>query len=655
MNRIQILDQMTIDKIAAGEVVERPASVVKELVENAVDAGADRITVEIKGGGISLIRVTDNGGGIPGGDVPSAFLRHATSKIREAEDLASLTSLGFRGEALSSIAAVSRVELITKTQDDLAATRYVIEGGREVLREEVGAPSGTTIIVRDLFYNTPARAKFLKSPLTEASHAGDYVEQLILSNPGIAFTWIVNGQTKLSTSGNGSVPDAIYHIYGRDIARLTVPVDYSEEGIRITGLIGKPEVNRGNRNFENYYINGRYTKSRIIARAIEDAYSTKLMQHQFPFTCLVISADGDAVDVNVHPTKMEVRFSDEKRIYDAVRAAVSGTLKNLDMIIHSAADEKKERGEREAPSGRAEEKKVRPAEPFESAGAAREAAQKEAERRAAEAEAAGSASGAGTAGRTGEPGAYTNAAGSAGQRLKDSLVREHTSYAGESLVRNERTSAAAGDRGRFVQQTFQPAFEEKPAEPMRRIVGQVFSTYWIFEYGDEMYMIDQHAAHERVLFERFMRAYEERTILSEPLSPPMIVTLDAREEGLLLGAMEAFTALGFEIEPFGDRDYAIRQVPYTLGQLESGDLFREILDQLEFSRRIEDNRTYIKKVATEACKAAVKGGGRLSPEEAKQLLDDLMACEDPWHCPHGRPTVLTFSREDLEKRFKRIV
>lgn len=652
MNRIHVLDQATIDKIAAGEVVERPASVIKELVENAIDAGAGRITAEIRDGGISMMRVTDNGHGIASEDIPLAFTRHATSKIEDDRDLLTLHSLGFRGEALSSISAVSRVELITKRPEDLTASRCLVEGGRERLLEEVGAPDGTTIIVRDLFFNTPARAKFLKTPMTEASHVGAVIEQMILSNPDIAFTFIVNGQTKLISDGSGRLTDAIFGIYGRSLSAQLVPLAYEDGAVCIRGMIGKPQITRGNRNYEQYYVNGRCVRSRLIARAIEDGYGTKLMQHQYPFVCLSLAVSEQAVDVNVHPSKLEVRFSDEKAVYNAVRAAVEQTLSGLEMIADGAAAET-------ARPAQDRKDEVRPAEPFEQ-----------------------------------------NAAGKA---LKRTLLAEQpVRYAGESLIHdelkkgqdlfegfgrtenkaenwtenktenwaeneaeNETESSLSGTEaqsgaeeisgGQFVQQSFTPRFLSKEAKPNRRIVGQILSTYWIAEYGEKVFVFDQHAAHERVLFETFMKEYEERSISSQQLSPPMLVTLDVREEAVLLSSMDAFTEMGFEIEPFGERVYAVRAVPYSIGTIESDVLFRDLLDQLEISPDLKDMKRYVRKVATEACKAAVKGGGRVSAEEAGQLLDDLMNCEDPYHCPHGRPTIISFSKEEIEKRFKRIV
>ncbi len=615
MSKIHVLDRATIDRIAAGEVVERPASVVKELTENAIDAGSTRITIELRDGGKSLIRITDNGQGIAPDEIPIAFKRHATSKINTAEDLTGVATLGFRGEALSSIAAVSRVELITKRAEDLSASRYLIEGGRERLIEEIGAPDGTTIIVRDLFYNTPARGKFLKSSVTEASHAGEVVEQLILSHPEIAITFMLNGQTRLASSGNGDLKETVYRIYGRDVAKLVTEVNFAEDDIRVRGFIGKPQISRGNRNFESFFLDGRNIKSRLLSRASEDAYGTMLMQHQYPFVLLSISLPGEMYDVNVHPAKMEVRFYDEKAVYEAVRSAVHGALFGLEMCVTETEGAKEMAAQAEtdaaAPS-------VRPAEPFETIASSETAP------------------------------LASRAAG----RLADALIMEESApYAASSAIRDEEEGKKSG---RFTQQTFVPRFLTEEARPGRRMVGDVFSTYWICEYDGKVYVFDQHAAHERVLFEKLMRAYEQREISRQELSPPLIITLSAQEEEAYLTHADAFAALGFEIEAFGERDYAVRAVPYALGTLRSDVLFHEIIDQAALTTEIADNKQYIKKVATEACKAAVKGGRKITEREAEALLDDLMRCEDPYHCPHGRPTLLTFTQADIEKRFKRI-
>ena len=663
MASIHVLDQNTIDKIAAGEVVERPASIVKELTENAIDAGASHITVEIKSGGIEMIRVSDDGKGIPADDIRLAFLRHATSKISCVEDLNSVLSLGFRGEALSSIAAVSRVELITKESDELTAVRYVIEGGREKLYEEIGAPDGTTIVVRDIFYNTPARAKFLKTAMTEAAHVGAYVEQLALSNPAIGFEFIVNGASRISTTGSGNLKDSIYHIYGRELSSQLLPVEYDEDGIRITGFIAKPSVSRGNRNFENYYVNGRYVKSRVVSIGIEEGYGNKLMQHRYPFTCLMIRVDGSLVDVNVHPTKMEVRFSDERKVMRAVSDCVRSVLYHQDMIIRSSLNPPVK-----TPTPSKKEEKYAAPAPFEKNALrekqAAEVYKKNAEQNLKNPEMlhnrelsmdavfeSGKRDQSISAGDDGIPQQKT-VAGADG-------IPQHKTVAGDDGIPQQKTETEETERPvRYEQQTLMdltPNVLSPEAAPNRKIIGCAFKTYWIIEYGDKLYMIDQHAAHEKVLFTRFMKEYEKSQVTSQQVSPPMIITLDSMGQALCAEYMEAFTKAGFEIESFGGSDIKISAVPYHMSALGTKQLFLEMLDHLEISTDPKKLKIYEHRVATEACKAAVKGGDRLSVIEAKALIDELFTCEDPYHCPHGRPTIISFTEKDLEKRFKRIV
>ena len=681
MSQIHVLDQNTIDKIAAGEVVERPASVVKELAENAIDAGASHITVEIRDGGISMIRVTDDGKGIAPDEIRLAFLRHATSKIESVEDLLEIGSLGFRGEALSSIAAVSRVELITKQESELTAVRFCLEGGREKLFEEIGAPGGTTIIVRDIFYNTPARAKFLKTALTEAAHVGSCVEQLALSNPGIAFDFIVNGTSRITTTGSGKVKDAIYHIYGRELSSELLPVDYSREGITITGFIAKPSVSRGNRNFENYYVNGRYVKSRVISLGIEDGYGNKLMQHQYPFTCLTITVDGHFVDVNVHPTKMDVRFSDERLIMRSVSDCIRKTLYDQEMIIRQSLNPPEK-----APKDRPV--KYQNPEPFERNRIRQEASLRESVR-----EKTAPYGSSGEASRTTAPVTYDIGKMPAKETLASGGIGESSVPAGISAGEASSASAAADlqtaappeavfledvgskpsesaapgmtaeteePRGakkaeEIYEQQVLPGFLDIAAKPDRRILGCAFRTYWIVEYGDRLFMIDQHAAHEKVLYTRFMREYETSSVSSQQLDPPIVVSLGMDEQALYEEYRDAFSRAGFEIEPFGGREYKISAVPHHMSALGSKRLFTEMLDHLDVSSDPKKLEIYVHRVATEACKAAVKGGDVLSMREAEALIDELLTCEDPYHCPHGRPTIISFTEKDLEKRFKRII
>ena len=669
MGSIHVLDQNTIDKIAAGEVVERPASVVKELTENAIDAGATRITIEIADGGIKMIRITDDGAGIAPEEIRLAFLRHATSKISSVEDLKGIASLGFRGEALSSIAAVSRVELITKTEDEITASRYVIEGGREKLLEEIGAPDGTTFVIRDIFYNTPARAKFLKTAMTEAAHIGSIVEQLALSNPDIAFEYIVNGASRLSTTGSGNLRDTIYHIYGRELASELLPIDYSEEGIQIKGFIAKPSICRGNRNFENYYVNGRYVKSRVISLGIEDGYGNKLMQHQYPFTCLMITVTGDAVDVNVHPTKMDVRFSDERFILNQLSSCIKKALYEQEMIIRSSLNppikpkvEKKE--VRYAAPAPFEKNYMREKSSYGAAGTETrtDTRLKTRESGYTEARSASSMEAQTMGGMVSETPTGTQAAGSMISHVPGSADVQVVSDIGAQAA-DSNALQSVGEEPRtadipvtYKQQSIFDNFLDPKAEPDRIILGCAFNTYWIVQYQNTLFMIDQHAAHEKVLYCRFIKQYEKSEITSQMISPPVIFSVTEKEKALLDEYMEAFTKAGFDIESFGGKEYKIAAVPYSMEALGSKKLFTELLDSLEITQDPKKLEVYVHRVATEACKAAVKGGDKLSVSEAKALIDELFdECDDPYHCPHGRPTIISFTENELEKRFKRIV
>ncbi|MGI6020143.1 MAG: DNA mismatch repair endonuclease MutL [Lachnospiraceae bacterium] len=626
MSKIRVLDKNTIDRIAAGESIERPANIAKELIENSIDSGADAITVEIRNGGISYLRVTDNGCGIDEKDVPLAFVRHATSKITDADDLDSIGTLGFRGEALASISAVARVELITKTANEIAGTRYFIEGGEEKTLESIGSPDGTTVIIRDLFYNIPARAKFLKTPLTEGSRISTFVELLALSNPDISFQFIVNGNLRLSTGGSGSLKDTVYSIFGRLIASELIEVDYRDDYASVSGFVAKPSVSRKNRNFENYFVNGRYVKSNICAKAIEDGFGTRLMQHAYPFSCLMIELDPSKTDINVHPAKMEIRFSDEKQVYDSICNAVMSSLKEKEMIVEVKIDPVKEKPQL------SERKRF---EPFEKEHRRHEAISP-----------------------TGKPEPQYSYPVSADKEA--AKTEANTSIAAEKRA----------DYGMFtgnvtpVQQTLSFYEEEKSDSPgflsdegraKTRIIGQVFDTYWIAQYDSKMMIIDQHAAHEKVLFENLMKQYRESDVMSQILDPPYVVTLSNKESEIVGLYDEALKGLGFEIEFFGDKQYKISSVPYNLSIADPVMLLMDILESIEVDKNVRDIPLYVNRIATEACKAAVKGGGRLSAAEAGALIDELMTLEDPYHCPHGRPTIIAFSKTEIEKKFKRIL
>ena len=701
MPHIQVLDQVTIDKIAAGEVIERPASIVKELVENAIDAGADSVTVEIRDGGIDFIRVTDNGCGIPHDEVRSAFLRHSTSKIRSVEDLMHISSLGFRGEALSSIAAVTRTELITKTGDCEFGTRYVIEGGKEVSLEETGAPDGTTFLVHQLFYNVPARRKFLKTPMTEAGHVQDLLMHLALSHPEVAFLFKNNNQEKLRTSGNGKLKDVIYNIYGRDIAANLLDIDYEKSGLRITGYLGKPVITRGNRNFENFFVNGRYVKSPMISKSLEDAYKDFTMQHKFPFAVLHFHVDGETIDVNVHPTKMELRFQRQQDVYNTVFEGVHRRLLEPELIQRTEVPEpvQAEGSGRDA-QGRTGQKEspflLRPrntaADAFVSAdvkpGDARAEAvqpppQKEVhdedyfirkmrERVTAYHERMSSAEVADRsaiyrpetqADRIRETVRYggekVRTPGNIQEPEKAETMREE---AGQAALKPEGKPASKGDAPSEAPQKpqqldlFEENFLKRDVRAEYRLIGQVFDTYWLVQFQDSLYIIDQHAAHERVLYERTLKGMKTREFTSQYLSPPIILTLSMQEARLLEEHIDRFTRIGFEIEPFGSEEYAVRAVPDNLFGIAKKELLMEMIDDLGDGLNTSMTPDLIdEKVASMSCKAAVKGNNRLSAQEVDALIGELLTLDNPYHCPHGRPTIIAMTKRELEKKFKRIV
>ena len=641
MSKIQVLDQVTIDKIAAGEVVERPASVVKELVENAIDAKAAAVTVEVKEGGISFMRIADNGCGIDREDVPGAFLRHSTSKIRNAEDLEHISSLGFRGEALSSIAAVSQVELITKTPEDSFGTRYMISGGKEEGMEDIGAPDGTTFLVRQLFYNVPARKKFLKTAMTEAGHVSDLMTRMALSHPHISFQFINNGQSKLHTSGNGNLRDVIYHIYGREIAANLINVTYEKNGIRITGYIGAPLISRGNRNFETYFINGRYVKSSIIYKAIEDAYKDFTMQHKYPFTVLHIEVVGEDVDVNVHPTKMEVRFHNQQMVYNSIYEAVDQALHEKELIPEVTIDVPKAEPKAQAkPEPKAQPKEVIQPEVNRSAKVQPEKASGERDldyfmeqmkKRVM---------------------SYHQQNSSAEVKGKSDIFKPQV-----QVDRVKEAAASYRAKQSPEQMTlFDGKLLDKEKRANYKIIGQVFDTYWLVEFDNSLYIIDQHAAHERVLYEKTLREMKTREFTSQMISPPVILNLTMQEAQLLRAYMDQFTRIGFEFEEFGQDSYAVRSVPANLFSIAKKELLMEMIDSLsEEVHRRQSSELLDEKIASMSCKAAVKGNMRLSAQEVDALIGELLKLDNPYHCPHGRPTIISMSKRELEKKFKRIV
>lgn len=645
MAKIQLLDQKTIDNIAAGEVIERPASVVKELVENAVDAKANAVTVEIKDGGMTLIRVTDNGIGIPKDQVKTAFLRHATSKIRSVEDLLSVSSLGFRGEALSSISAVAQVELVTKTAESFSGVSYKIYGGEEEAFDDIGAPDGTTFLVKNLFYNTPARRKFLKSATTEAGYVEQMMVHIALSHPEISFKFIHNNKNKIYTSGNGKVKDIIYHIYGRDVAGALIPIEAQNEDVKVTGFVAKPYVSRGNRNYESYFINGRYIKSSIIYKAIEEGYRTFTMKHRYPFVCLDFKIDQELLDVNVHPTKMEIRFRNGREIYELVVDAVRAALLQKDLVQDVLRETPKKK---ELPKT----KEVKKPEPFE-VNRRKEEVQKvdqqgqgvqqqvEKQRQAVQQQIEKPSHPVKKTPIASEPSKNTKKPTYAGLNY-NTQKKEFPQYKTDELSSNQMTLRE------------DPVFSVQ-ARPDRKILGQLFKTYWLIEYEDQLFIMDQHAAHEKVNYERLMKNFKEKEIYSQRLEPPMVVTVSMTEAEALTRYKDAFAGLGFMIESFGGNEYCIREVPANLYGIGERDLFMELLDAVSQENGTLDTEVIASKIATMACKMSIKGNQRVSLMEVEHLLDELMKLENPYQCPHGRPTIIKMSKYEIDKKFKRIV
>lgn len=589
---IQVLSKNTIDQIAAGEVIERPASVVKELTENAIDAGASAISVEIKKGGISEIRITDNGCGIPVKQIHTAFLRHATSKLREAKELDSIHSLGFRGEALSSIAAVSMVTMITKASEEDFGSQFMIEGGEEGELQEIGAPDGTTFIVRNLFYNTPARKKFLKSQQTESGYVQSMMEHLALSHPEISFRFSTDGRERLQTSGNGKTEDVVYQIFGREIVKNLLPIEQKTEYYSLKGFLGNYTVNRGNRDFENFFVNGRLVEDKILRKAVEEGYRGFLMQHQFPFAVLFFQFPDGTIDVNVHPAKKEIRMDHGPEVLSLLSAAVHERLTRRDDIIAVTLTKEKK------------EDHVTPkvsALPFE------EKHLKQVNRAVEE---------------------------HAASVLKDTAISRYTEE---------------------VTKPVQMSFLSEKSRPFYRIIGQVFDTYWMFEYDGKLYILDQHAAHEKVNYERLMASLKNKTMTSQMVSPALIITLSIQEAAALEEHRADIEALGFAFESFGGHEYRITATPGNLYSIDTKHLFMDLAAQAVSWKADEESALIRERVATIACKASIKGNQRISQMELEKLLDELLMLDEPFHCPHGRPTMVSLTRDELDKMFKRIV
>lgn len=594
MKNINILDSNTIDKIAAGEVVERPSAVVKELVENSIDANADAVTIEIKDGGISFIRITDNGEGIDRSQVKKAFMRHATSKIKSVEDLISVTSLGFRGEALSSISAVGKVEFLTKTKTDFIGTRYVVEGGRECVFEDAGIPDGTTIIVRDLFFNVPARKKFLKSPSSEGNNITELIEHMILSHPNISFKYIYNGNVKLQSSGKNDIKSCIYNVYGRDIANGLIEVKSIRDDISIHGFIGKPELARATRNFEIYFVNNRFIKSTLIDRALEEAYKDYLMLHKYPTVFLYFEIPSHLIDVNVHPTKREIRFFEGEALKRYIVDVIKNALINKELIKEIVEEHHEKPSVKESEINK---------EPFET--------------------------------------------------INHIIESSYNNYY-SSEIEKEDESTDINDKNEQLT-LFDDKFISEESIKKHRIIGQLFNTYWLIEFENKLFIVDQHAAHEKVNYERLIKKLRNNENCSQNIYPPIVVSLSNAEAQYVTKYNENFLNVGFTIEHFGGLDYTISTVPMELLSQNPADYFHEMLDELMEGKNSKETETVNLKIATMACKASVKGNMHLSVFEADKLISELLTLENPYNCPHGRPTIISFSKYEIEKMFKRIV
>lgn len=668
---IKVLDQATINKIAAGEVVERPSSVVKELVENAIDAGATAVTVEIKDGGLSFIRITDNGAGIEKGEVPTAFIRHATSKIMTIEDLLSVSSLGFRGEALASIAAVAQVELITKTAHALTGLRYEIHGSKEIASEEIGAPTGTTIIVRNLFYNVPARKKFLKTPMTEGGYITDLITRLALSRPDISFKYIINGNNKITTSGNGKLQDVIYHIYGKDVSSNLLPIKRQVDEFKVEGYIGKAFVSKGNRSFEHYFINERSIRNVVVTKAIEEAYKSFVMIHKFPFTALHFTLDSTKLDVNVHPAKMESKYADGERLFQFVKDSVRQALLQEEMIpdvsLRSAKEEKAIVIEQQR------QLNANVPEPFEKKARAIRYQQESARKDVADnrktvvttvpesvtvPQPVTVPESVTISQPVTVPETTVKSASSAPTAIQEidrkqpenvSPMEEHMEAAAPEISSKPETLSKPEQLSMPLEQ-----FISEEARKSHRLIGQVFKTYWIVEYDSKMYIMDQHAAHEKVMFERLMRQMSEKNVISQQLLPPKVVHLDSAEHALIISHMDLFEQTGFDLEDFGDDSIVIRAMPDDIMGVDPQSLFDALLNALSTDTGRLQIDFFVEKLSGMACKAAIKGNTEISFQEADALIDELLTLDNPYNCPHGRPTMISLTKTELERKFKRI-
>ena len=644
MGDIVLLDEQTINKIAAGEVVDRPASIVKELVENSIDAKATSISIEIRKGGVSYIKIIDNGTGFKSDDIDLAFERHATSKIRKEEDLSRITSMGFRGEALASVAAISKITLTTKNINESIGTRVRVEAGNILQKQEIPAVDGTQIEIRDVFYNVPARFKFLKKDYTEAGYIEDVVTRIALSNPHISFRYINNGKTVIQTSGTGNLHDTIYDIFGKEIYNAVVPIEYEMSDMIVTGMIGLPSISRSTRMHQYTFINNRYIKDKTIATAIDKACEQKFAINKHPFIVCNLKMNPAFIDVNVHPAKLEVKFSDEAKVFDviyhAVRSALEKNNKETSPFSIVKEEQKIEQISKDLVNNgviQKEEKKF----DFESA----------------------------TKKLYNKPSVQVNT-NSLIESLNDKIGDINTEVLEEkvvdnNVVENVENNQKSLDKTEQLEQTETPQFnvetyEEEPSmlqnekEPiLYKYIGNVFDTYIIIQIEDKMYIIDQHAAHERLLYEQIKEAYYSKDRQSQLLLIPILVKLSEKEMDIVLNNKEMFEKSGFILEEFGEDTIKISGVPNIGYDIDYKSMFIDTIEELLGANKTEKSEKEFRFLATLACKAAVKGKMKLDTKEQISLIDQMVKLDNPFTCPHGRPTAYPISKYEIERKFLR--
>lgn len=639
MKEIKLLENNLINKIAAGEVIERPASIVKELVENSIDAGSKNIIIEIKNGGTSFIKIQDDGTGIEKSQIKIAFLRHATSKLEKLDDLDSILTLGFRGEALASIASISIVEMITKTENDTIGNKILIEGGKIVLEEETAALKGTTFIVRNIFFNTPARRKFLKKDSVEGSYISEIVNRLALAHPNISFTYINNGVEILKTMGDNNLKNTAFYIYGKEICKKLIPIEANKNGFAISGLIGIPEISRGNRSYENFFINGRYIKSSIVQGAIEEGYSGKLMVGKFPIFIINMTVPENTVDVNVHPTKLEVRFEDENFIHDFLCEAIEKTLQKQILIPNVEIEEKKSffQVAETKPFNVEKQKDLEELLLVEDEDNFKPTKKRE---------------------KIERPFLVLNETTEETyipivepiKKLDTPIINIEEDNGLKDIVPKEIVN-----EDKTINKD---KIEEKPKKHSffnnYKIIGQMFNTYWIVEQCEEIFIIDQHSAHEKVIYEELTKKFKEEKVHSQKLLEPIIINATPLEKATIEENMSLFLKFGFDIEQFGLSAYAIRKVPFIFKAPVDAKFFNDLLDILVDKNLSNLYDMKIEKIISISCKKAVKANDRLSFIEAKSLIEQILSLENPFSCPHGRPTIIKMTKYEIEKLFKRI-